>query len=495
MDWADHDHHDARGRGAYSTLVAGALLLGGALCAGACERASGRYDFVDSPEPAPVGEEIDPKQIAEAAKDPVERTDPEGCERWTGRDPEGKCVSLFTRRAPHVQQVQIPAGAFVMGHIPFRGYDATETRERPHVKWSGQPPRYVRVEAFWIDLFEVTRDAYKACVDEGACTPAVCPEGLEDPAVGQPEDRVGYLPQTCVRHDQAEAFCAARGGRLPTEAEWEYAARGVDARRYPWGNEVDDALPAGLYPSGRMRSDSSYFNVLGMGSNATEWVAERYDPDAGLRSFVTEEFRDPEGPVRRARRAFEIAAACGPSPAAGCRSTVPEQPKRYIYKHGIAGARRAARDDIPEHMPEREIEGWVWHGNAHRRGFRCAADLGPDDTALTVPKPPAPLPLTHTEQSLTVFGGVAEAVNQAEATRYCELLSVELPGGVAYDDWRLPTFEEVQRLAKVFRGPGPAWVQDGAVAQVSGFSPPDPEAPWERIEADSGEALFARCIR
>ncbi|MCA9715559.1 MAG: hypothetical protein KC468_12855, partial [Myxococcales bacterium] len=280
------------------------------------------------------------------------------------------------------------------------------------------------------------------------------------------------------------------------EAEWEYAARGVDARKYPWGNELDDALPPGLYPAGRMRSDSSYFNILGMGSNATEWVADSYDPDVGLRGYLEGEFRDPNGPVARSRRAFEVGAACGPSPTPACQRATSQDPERFVYKHGIAGSRRAARDTYPEHMPARELEGWPWHGNAHRRGFRCAADLDPaTDTALTVPEPAVAVPFTYTEQSLTLFGGVAEAVNQAEATRFCELLRVELTGVGTYDDWRLPTIAEIQRVASVFRGPGPVWASDGAAAQVSGFSPPDPAAPWELIPAEPDDALLARCVR
>ncbi|MCA9688846.1 MAG: SUMF1/EgtB/PvdO family nonheme iron enzyme [Myxococcales bacterium] len=457
-----------------------------------CERASGQYDFVDTPEPAPQGQPFDPKTVmtlSKAASAPEEGK----CETYTGRTPEGECVPLNTRMAVDVQRVQIPAGTFVMGHIPDHGYDARATRELPVVLESGQPPRHVDVETFWIDLHEVTRAAYARCREAGACSPVVCPEGVPDLAAGVSDDLSSMLPQTCVTHAQAAAYCAYAGGRLPTEAEWEYAARGVDARRYPWGSEINDSLTPGLYPAGKIRADSSYFNVLGFGTNATEWVADVYDADVGLRPFLKGEFRDPDGPVARARRQFERDAHCG---GASGRCRGPEgEPVRHVYKSGVLGQRRAGRETLPPHIPEEELEGWPVDGNPARRGFRCAEDFDPArDTRLTVPASALPVPIAIPEDGLTVFGGVAFAVSRAEALRFCAQLEVPVSGAPTAD-WRLPTSDEVTRLAAVFRGPGPFWVEDGAVAQESTVSPVDPETPWTKIEARSEEALAARCIR
>lgn len=462
-----------------------------------CERASGRYDHADRPEPAPqiVGEV--PKIEDDGASRSVTMSADAAaeCGRGTGRNPDGECVGLGLLELAGVQQVQIPAGEFVMGDIPST-YDARLTRETPAVRRSGQPPRYARVESFWIDLHEVSRGAYAECVSAGKCSPTACPEGAPDPVAELSQEIASMYPQTCVTHEQAANYCAVHGGRLPTEAEWEYASRGPDARFYPWGNEIMDELPRGLYPVGRMRDDMSYFGILGMGTNAVEWVADLYDPDAGLRSFLTGEFREPEGPVATTRAAWEKALACGDPAAKGCEADEAAR-ERFVVKVSRAGARRAARARLPEHPPEASLEGWAEIAEHPNLGFRCAADLTPGrDTPLRVPAATAVIPLTRSEGTLELFGGVAEAVTMSEAQRFCELLTVG-PEETALTDWRLPTQAEVERIAEVFRGPGPFWTQDGPIVQDDGTAYPTADAPWVALDVDDAEstALLARCVR
>ena len=215
-------------------FTASAIGLGG------CDAAESRYDVVDTPTPVPSKVEGPPRPPDEVAE-----PDPElvaKCVRGTGRNAEGECEALRRQELDYVQRIQLPRGDFVMGDIPVR-YDASKTRKDPKSSWSGNPPRQARVEALWLDLHEVTRSAYAKCVADGKCTEAKCQPGQE-PTFKQTGEELGEVPQTCVTHAQAEAFCQAYGGRLPTEAEWEFAARGVDARIFPWGNEVRDEYPA-----------------------------------------------------------------------------------------------------------------------------------------------------------------------------------------------------------------------------------------------------------
>lgn len=467
-----------------------------AVAALACE-AGGGFDRADRapPRPEPIGDVIAPSASGKRSSTMTPEAAAK-CGRGTGRNPDGECVGLGLLELETVQRVQIPAGEFVMGHVP-EVYDARPSRAAPAVRWSGQPPRYARVDSFWIDLHEVPRGAYEVCVAAGRCTPAICPEGQVDPAAGLSPQIAAMLPQTCVTHPQAAAYCAAHEGRLPTEAEWEMAARGPDARVFPWGNHVVDELPAGLYAVGRMREDLSYYGVLGMGSNATEWVADPYDADAGLRPFLGgAEFRDPEGPLARSARAHARRLACGDAPTCEGQGADVDA-ARHVLKVSIAGLRRAAYERMPAH-PEPPLEGWDEIAQHPRLGFRCAGDLVPGrDTPLTVPANVATVPLTRSEGALRIFGGVAEAVSQAEARRFCELLTVAIPGGDTLTGWRLPTLAELQTIASVFRGPGPFWTADGAAAQEDGTSSADAddEAPWQAIPADPGEALAARCVR
>lgn len=157
---------------------------------------------------------------------------------------------------------------------------------------------YHRVASFLLDAKEVTVTAYAACVRARRCTPAgttVAWEGLS-PADrarwsmacnGDRADR-GDHPVNCVDWDQAAAFCAWAGKRLPTEAEWEWAARGgAEATVFPWGNDppadracwsgADGAVAprAGTCPVGSHPRGATPTGIQGLGGNVWEWTATR----------------------------------------------------------------------------------------------------------------------------------------------------------------------------------------------------------------------------
>jgi formylglycine-generating enzyme required for sulfatase activity len=162
--------------------------------------------------------------------------------------------------------------------------------------------REVYVSPFWIDRYEVTSGAYRRCVEAGACdlTPLVA---------GDTRFIRDDLPVVNVTWFDASAYCAFQGGRLPTEAEWEKAARGDDGRRYPWGNADGDdranvgrimpeatrssiqvittytQLPttlsdadgfAGPAPPGSFRWGRSPYGAYDLAGNVAEWVADWY---------------------------------------------------------------------------------------------------------------------------------------------------------------------------------------------------------------------------
>jgi formylglycine-generating enzyme required for sulfatase activity len=163
------------------------------------------------------------------------------------------------------------------------------------------PGHLVELPDYEIDQTEVTRAAYQACVQAGVCAEA--PESclLED-IPGRDHAKAlkdclkdsQFLPVDCVHWDQAAAYCAWVGKRLPSEAEWEKAARGEDRRPYPWGDNAPDcsraimadpALAEGCGCSGpapvcsRLAGNSS-LGVCDMAGNVMEWVADWYDEKA-----------------------------------------------------------------------------------------------------------------------------------------------------------------------------------------------------------------------
>ncbi len=175
--------------------------------------------------------------------------------------------------------VLVPGGSFTMG-------DDEES-----------PRRQVFLSAFRIDRHEVTTAQYAKFL--GATGSVGEPEGWEDAR----SDSVGDLPVVGVDWHDAEAYCRWAGRRLPTDAEWEMAARGTDERIYPWGDDPPDsarvrfgrtaasAYRGGLAPAGTSEGDTSPFGVHDMGGNASEWVADRYDEN-----FAGGEVRNPVGP-------------------------------------------------------------------------------------------------------------------------------------------------------------------------------------------------------
>lgn len=167
----------------------------------------------------------------------------------------------------------------------------------------GETGLRVTVAAFCIELTEVTVAAYSACVRAGSCSPASGTEGFRGP--GQPAqgaephlcngdkpDRPNH-PLNCVTWIEAGAYCAWRGMRLPTEEEWEWAARGGErATLYPWGNaEPSDQLcwkhrdgerrlgtcPVAAHPSG-----DSPKGVKDLSGNVWEWTASRDSLEGGV---------------------------------------------------------------------------------------------------------------------------------------------------------------------------------------------------------------------
>lgn len=431
------------------------LLLASVIAAvGGCgEPPKARFAAMDQPQ-------AEPSRVEGPAPKPVEdRTGVDeqavaNCSRGTGRLPDGTCERMRLRMKDHVQQVQVPGGRFVMGHPPNR-YDASPAMETPKIQWAEQPPRHADVGSFWIDLYEVSREEYAKCVKAGKCTRAACPDGANP--VGHVEANIASkLPQTCVSAEQATAFCKAAGSRLPTETEWEYAARGPDARPFPWGGAIRDEYHAELVPVGGLAGDVSYFGLRGMGTNAREWTSSRFDPDLPLAQFV-QNFRAADGPLLAARRGREAG---------------------NVIKGGRTSFRREATG------PETKV------------GFRCAGDVDPNETPMTVPDEAPPVPLVHTSpEMLQVFGGVAEAVNQAEATAFCDGVSVGWKDQTA-DNWELPTLADIRKIRDSFAGPGPFWTVEGAAAQRGTGQRPIPTDPWVLLDDVTPDAaLAARCIR
>lgn len=162
-----------------------------------------------------------------------------------------------------MELVYIPAGNFLMG------LDGLLSNQ--------EPEHEVYLDAYWIDRTEVTNAMYRLCVQEKVCSSPGWDKYF-------PYEQFQNYPVVYISWTQAKEYCEWAGRRLPTEAEWEKAARGTDARLYPWGNEEPtsdllnfaringDIVAVSSYPSG-----ASPYEVMDMAGNVWEWVADWYD--------------------------------------------------------------------------------------------------------------------------------------------------------------------------------------------------------------------------
>ena len=185
------------------------------------------------------------------------------------------------------KQVQIKGGTFVAGSNDAKDYDSSPTHP-------------VTLGDFKIDKYEVTVSEYEKCVKLGKC--ATPPVDLESMVPNGARCNWGSKrkahPMNCVTWTEASAFCSAKGGRLPTEAEWEFAAKGGKTNVYPWGNTPDPSCkyanytataakptggcgdgtaPVGTHPLGQ-----STFGVMDMAGNVEEWVLDWWGNFSGM---------------------------------------------------------------------------------------------------------------------------------------------------------------------------------------------------------------------
>lgn len=186
-------------------------------------------------------------------------------------------------------QLYIPEGEFLMG-----------TNEEHTSANSPQHPVYL--DAYWMDKVEVTNAMYLKCMEAAGCTRPASDNILYDNWVYRDH------PITWVTWFQAEDYCRWAGRRLPTEAEWEKAARGTEGLRYPWGNErpnarlanfdeadIHEAVSAYRYPLG-----ASPYGVLNMSGNIREWVMDWFDP----KYYIHSPYENPQGPATGEERSL-----------------------------------------------------------------------------------------------------------------------------------------------------------------------------------------------
>ena len=197
------------------------------------------------------------------------------------------------------EMVFVPPGAFQMGCDPANNNGSACTRDE-------LPLHEVYLDAFAIDKYEVTNGRYHACVQAGQCSPIPDQSSSTRQSYAYNPEYVDF-PAIWINWSQAVEFCAWDGKRLPTEAEWEKAARGSqDTRPFPWGNEapdcsranflyggsrgmcVGDTVKVGSYPNG-----ASPYGAMDMAGNIWEWVNDSFQLDY----YSISPYANPPGPA------------------------------------------------------------------------------------------------------------------------------------------------------------------------------------------------------
>jgi formylglycine-generating enzyme required for sulfatase activity len=252
---------------------------------------------VPNPTPLPTKTEVPPTPTREATQAPTALPEPSATPLPTETEvpPTPTAVPVEPTQAmfrvseiDQMEQVYVEAGEFTMGtddkdaKIFIEGMPAY-----PEI-----PMHTVYLDGYWIDKYELTNGKYALCVDAGVCQPPKYTWSYtRDEYYGNPE--FSNYPVINVDWFMATAYCEWAGRRLPSEAEWEKAARGTDARKYPWGNEpitservnlcdincprphananFDDKYPE-TAPVGSFPAGASPYGVMDMAGNVWEWT-------------------------------------------------------------------------------------------------------------------------------------------------------------------------------------------------------------------------------
>lgn len=276
--------------------------------------------------------------------------------------------------------LEVPGGEFQMGTTILEAAESVQECTEVYsanclLEWAEDSlPRHpVRVDRFFIERTEVTNSQYLAFLNDAGvashqdCDGFFCVSTREDSPTSSiilEDDTysvpgvIADSPITHVTWYGAKAYCEALGRRLPTEAEWEFAARGTDERLYPWGNLFSTSLArtyadreVGAVPAESYLAGASPYGAINMAGNVAEWVKDWYS--ASYYSIPVSSEPNPTGPLMGTDRVIR----------GGSWDAMP-----FL-----------ARSVHRQHLPPEQATTWV--------GFRCAADEASSGLLLTVPQP------------------------------------------------------------------------------------------------------------